>query len=195
MNELLDAVKKHPWRHLIFAPEINDLNFKKHLTLTYRGLVYAKKCLKGPSDKFIETKKVIVPESKNPKGRTLVLDLDETLIHTCALKDKPDYIVTAHSEFGDEAKIGLRVRPYCLEFLDKVCQSWDTYIFTAATYAYANAIINFLDPEARYILGILNRNNCMETKNGFYIKDLRILKNKDLKKMIMVDNLAHSFGF
>ena len=35
----------------------------------------------------------------------------------------------------------------------------------------------------------------METKNGFYIKDLRILKDRSLKDMIIVDNLAHSFGF
>lgn len=35
----------------------------------------------------------------------------------------------------------------------------------------------------------------METKNGFFIKDLRILKNKSLKSTIIVDNLAHSFGF
>lgn len=67
----------------MFAPSFNEANFKKHLMLTYRGLVYAKKCLKGPSDKFIQSKQVIVPESSSPKGRTLVLDLDETLIHTC----------------------------------------------------------------------------------------------------------------
>lgn len=35
----------------------------------------------------------------------------------------------------------------------------------------------------------------METKNGFFIKDLRILKNRDLKDIIIVDNLVHSFGF
>lgn len=35
----------------------------------------------------------------------------------------------------------------------------------------------------------------METKNGFFIKDLRIIKNRELKNMILVDNLAHSFGF
>lgn len=34
----------------------------------------------------------------------------------------------------------------------------------------------------------------METKNGFFIKDLRILKDVDLKKTILVDNLSHSFG-
>jgi len=55
--------------------------------------------------------------------------------------------------------------------------------------------VSFLDPEGKYINGILNRSNCMETKNGFFIKDLRIVKNKDLKQMVLVDNLAHSFGF
>lgn len=35
----------------------------------------------------------------------------------------------------------------------------------------------------------------METKNGFYIKDLRLIANKNVKDMLIVDNLAHSFGF
>ena len=34
----------------------------------------------------------------------------------------------------------------------------------------------------------------MQTKNGFFIKDLRIIKNRDLKDMVIVDNLLHSFG-
>ena len=35
----------------------------------------------------------------------------------------------------------------------------------------------------------------MATKNGFYIKDLRVIKNRSLKEMVIVDNLVHSFGF
>lgn len=34
----------------------------------------------------------------------------------------------------------------------------------------------------------------METKNGFFIKDLRTLKDIDLRKTLIVDNLSHSFG-
>lgn len=60
---------------------------------------------------------------------------------------------------------------------------------------YATEIINFIDSERKYISGILVRENCMETKIGFFIKDLRIIKNRELKDMIIVDNLAHSFGF
>ena len=35
----------------------------------------------------------------------------------------------------------------------------------------------------------------METKNGFFIKDLRIVNDSDLKNTVLVDNLSHSFGF
>lgn len=35
----------------------------------------------------------------------------------------------------------------------------------------------------------------METKNGFYIKDLRIIAERDQKDIVLVDNLSHSFGF
>lgn len=34
----------------------------------------------------------------------------------------------------------------------------------------------------------------METNHGFYIKDLRIIKNRKLKDIVIVDNLIHSFG-
>lgn len=117
VKEQIDALKHHPWRHLIFSHQINEETFKKHLILTYRGLVYAKKCLKGPSDKFIKTKQVLVPDAKYPKNRTLLLDLDETLIHSCNSKEGPDHVVWAKGDFGEESKIGFKVRPYCHEFL------------------------------------------------------------------------------
>jgi CTD small phosphatase-like protein 2 len=35
----------------------------------------------------------------------LLLDLDETLIHSCSLKEGPDYIVKAKGDFGEESKV------------------------------------------------------------------------------------------
>ena len=40
----------------------------------------------------------------------------------------------------------------------------------------------------------LYRQHCVETNYGL-IKDLRIVKNRDLKDMIIVDNSALSFAF
>lgn len=86
------------------------------------------------------------------------------------------------------------MRPLCLEFLKKISQYYEVYVFTAATLNYANAVVSFLDPTGSYINGLLSRNNCLLTKNGMFIKDLRIIKNRDLKNIILIDNLAHSFG-
>lgn len=59
-----NIINNHSYRHLIFAPYCTESTFKKHLLLTYRGLVYSKKCLKGPSESFIKSKQVNLVESK-----------------------------------------------------------------------------------------------------------------------------------
>lgn len=81
------------------------------------------------------------------------------------------------------------------EFFQKLSPLYEIIVFTASAANYAKAIVNHIDNENKYINTILTRDNCMETKNGFFIKDLRILKNRDLKDIVIVDNLVHSFGF
>lgn len=81
------------------------------------------------------------------------------------------------------------------EFLAQMSTVYEIGIFTASASAYARTIINFIDKEKKYISAIFSRENCMETRNGFYIKDLRTIKDRDLKDMLIVDNLVHSFGF
>lgn len=53
-------MKNHPFRHLIYGPTIGENTFKKFLMLTQKGLIYSRKCLKGPSDKFIKQKTIIL---------------------------------------------------------------------------------------------------------------------------------------
>lgn len=45
-----------------------------------------------------------------------------------------------------------------------------------------------------YIRGILSRNHCLRTKFGFFVKDLSIIENRDLKDIIIVDDCVHSFA-
>ena len=71
---------------------------------------------------------------------------------------------------------------------------YSIYVFTASTVDYAEPIVEYLNEKKKTIHGILHRKNCMETHNGFYIKDLRIIKNRELKDIVIVDNLIHSFG-
>jgi len=118
--------------------------------------------------------------------------LDETLITSCSLRDEPDKILTP-ADGGPP--IMIKIRPFAREFLKKMKEHFEIMVFTAAMSSYAETIIKELDPEKKYVSYILDRSFCLETKNGFYIKDLRIIKNRDLKNVVLVDNLVHSFGF
>jgi CTD small phosphatase-like protein 2 len=51
-----------------------------------------------------------------------------------------------------------------------------------------------LNSKKKTIHGVLSRSNCLETHNGLKIKDLRIIKNRELSDIVIVDNLVHSFG-
>lgn len=39
------------------------------------------------------------------------------------------------------------------------------------------------------------RDNCIQTKEGFYVKDLRIIQNRRLEDLVIVDNSVYSFAF
>jgi len=191
-----DVCATLPYRHFIFGPQIELDIFKKHLMILHKGLVYATKNLKSPSEKFIRSKQVIIPDPYQKRTKTLLLDLDETLIHSCLVRDNPDVILTYQGNgLESPRQLPVKLRPYLKEFLNTLSQYYEIIIFTASASAYARTIINYIDKDKKLINAILSREHCMETKNGFFIKDLRILKDRELKNMIIVDNLAHSFGF
>lgn len=54
----------HPYARFLRGnqPELNE--FKKFVTLFYKGLFYAVNNLKGPSDEFIKKKSITLPEYK-----------------------------------------------------------------------------------------------------------------------------------
>jgi len=72
---------------------------------------------------------------------------------------------------------------------------YEIVVFTASSKDYAEAVVKKIDPNNKYIDFVLVREDCMVTRNGFYLKDLRILKGRQMEHMIIVDNLTHSFGF
>lgn len=82
-----------------------------------------------------------------------------------------------------------------MDFIKTVGAYYEIVIFTAASQGYAETVVNYFDKDRKYIKHILTRTNCMHTRNGFHIKDLRILKGRELSDIAIVDNLTHSFGF
>lgn len=68
-------------------------------------------------------------------------------------------------------------------------------MFTASHSCYANKIIDYLDPEKTLINHRLFRDNCITSTDKFHVKDLRILANRELKDVILVDNQLYSYSF
>lgn len=68
-------------------------------------------------------------------------------------------------------------------------------IFTASHSCYANVVLNILDPNNEYITYRLFRDQCLQTNEGIFIKDLRIIANRSLDNLLIVDNATYSFGF
>jgi CTD small phosphatase-like protein 2 len=55
-------------------------------------------------------------------------------------------------------------------------------------------VLDYLDPHKELIHHRLYRDNCIHVE-GIYIKDLRVIANRNLKDMVLVDNAAYSFGY
>ncbi|KAL3906066.1 MAG: hypothetical protein SGARI_004170 [Bacillariaceae sp.] len=134
-------------------------------------------------------------EAGSPKY-TLVLDMDETLLH-CDV-DLEASTFTPHHTFdvrhqGKEYIIHAWLRPGLMDFLDKIAGKFEVVIFTASQPAYANVILDILDPEKKIFQHRLFRESCIEVEDN-HVKDLNVL-GRDLSKVIMVDNSPHVFGY
>lgn len=129
----------------------------------------------------------------------MYLDLDETIIFQVKDPSAPaDFeMPTETGELVSSLDTELRflARPNWQIFLDEVSMDYEIVIFTASTPYYATLVTKALDPEGKIFNGLLTRNHCMMTKNGFFIKDLRMIENRNLKDVVLVDNYVHSFAF
>ena len=146
------------------------------------------------NNKNVIFKTKLLPEKspKNINKKTLLLDLDETLVHSSFMPfDKSDIILKV--EF-DEAmyNIHVLVRPDVNEFLTEVSKYFELVIFTASLSNYASPLIDILDPQ-KLCSFRLYREHCTYV-NGLYVKDLKRI-GRDMKSLILLDNSPISYAF
>jgi RNA polymerase II subunit A small phosphatase-like protein len=85
------------------------------------------------------------PQTKALKGRkTLILDVDETLVHSSFQPCDADIELPIDIE-GRTCNIFIKVRPDCCEFLDEVGKYFEVVIFTASLSKYAIPLMDILD--------------------------------------------------
>lgn len=79
--------------------------------------------------------------------------------------------------------------------LDFLAKYYEICVFTAGTQDYADACLDFIDPNREIIKHRLYRQHCVNPCYGVYVKDLRIIKDRNLKDIIIVDNSIISFAY
>ena len=114
------------------------------------------------------------PVSETEAPYTLVLDLDETLVH--------------YQEIENDGRI--LVRPGAEEFLEEMAQFYEVIVFTAALQDYADWVLDQLDSK-KNIQYRLYRQHASPCGTN-YIKDLSRV-GRPLNRVIIVDNLAENF--
>ena len=126
---------------------------------------------------YSSTPMYYLPPIEKQYEYTLVLDLDETLIHVVASKNE---------------RARLIFRPFLFEFLAKMKRLFEIILFTLSVPEYANRMVSYIERKEKFFNYKLFRQHVSKVR-GEYVKDLTKL-GRDLKKVIIVDNLPQNFS-
>jgi len=145
------------------------------------------------SEEKVDRVRLLKKQHQDDVGKKcLVLDLDETLVHS-SFRAVPgaDFVIPVQIEdvvhFVYVAK-----RPGVDEFLAEMAKHYEIVIYTASLNKYADPLLDLLDPK-RLIRARLFRESCVFYE-GNYVKDLSVL-DRDLSQSIIIDNSPNSYIF
>ncbi|KAJ2078646.1 Nuclear envelope morphology protein 1 [Coemansia sp. S100] len=129
--------------------------------------------------------------ARTAKRKILVLDLDETLIHS-----SPQGSYRAHHRIEvviDKVACLYYVykRPHVDYFLRRVSEWYKVVVFTASLAEYADPVIDLLDSQNKLIEGRYFRESCVPHDSS-YAKDLTAI-DPDLSQIVLVDNSPLSY--
>jgi len=117
------------------------------------------------------------PKKEGDPKYSLVLDMDETLVHVT---------------FKDDGEINFSTRPYLDKFLTDLSKDYELSVFTTAKENYANSILDEID-DKHLIKHRLYRNHTVQDDSDHLTKDMTKI-GRDIKKSIIIDDKAKNFS-
>lgn len=141
------------------------------------------------------------PKSNYDSDLVVVLDLDECLIHTCNANGMPDptgivSFVCRFPSTGQSRKVLLR--PGLIKFLKSITSRYETHVYTAGYYDYAEPIIQeleiLIDGE---FAGCHYRESCKVKrymKTDFLSKDLKHIRH-EVNRIVLIDDDPTNFEY
>ena len=141
--------------------------------------------------KNIENSENLLPKKTSDK-KTLVLDLDETLVHSQFQPFDVPSDITLKIELEDELHdIHVLVRPGVKEFLENMGKIYEIVIFTASVSKYADPLLDILDKNKNCKFRLF-REHCTPI-NTCFVKEIKKL-GRELKDIVIVDNSPMSYA-
>ncbi|KAI0409892.1 HAD-like domain-containing protein [Xylaria palmicola] len=140
-----------------------------------------------------QQKALLPPIEPHLKGRKcLVLDLDETLVHSSfKILHQADFTIPVEIE-GNYHNVYVIKRPGVDQFMKRVGELYEVVVFTASVSKYGDPLLDQLDIH-KVIHHRLFRESCYNHQ-GNYVKDLSQV-GRDLKDTIIIDNSPTSYIF
>ena len=128
----------------------------------------------------------------NNNKKALILDLDETLVHSGfhPFNRKSDFTLDINID-GKNHTIYVLKRPYVDEFLSEISPFFEIIFFTASIPEYASPVMDQLD-KGNLAYGRKFRQDCL-FNHGLYLKDLKNI-GQNLKDVIIIDNNPVSYA-
>eukprot|EP01080_Neovahlkampfia_damariscottae_P006701 gene6701-10866_t len=134
---------------------------------------------------------MLSPRSSNDI-KTLVLDLDETLIHAEFTETECDFYVDFVKNCKTE-RAYIKKRPGVDHFLKECSKSFEIVVFTASRSYYAYPILDELDKQKNIITKRLYREHCTSDDGINFVKDLSTL-GRNLDEIWIIDNTPFSYS-
>ena len=72
---------------------------------------------------------------------------------------------------------------------------YEICVFTAGEQVYADTVLDIINKERTIIKHRLYRQHCVNCVPGIYVKDLRIINDRKLSELVIVDNSIVSFAY
>lgn len=131
-------------------------------------------------------------EDEYTNKKCLVIDLDETLVHSSFVPvQNADFTIPVEID-GTIHQVYVLKRPYVDEFLQHVGKLFECVLFTASLGKYADPVTDLLDKWGSFKHRLF-RESCVFHK-GSYVKDLSRL-GREVDNTVILDNSPASYMF
>jgi Dullard-like phosphatase family protein len=133
----------------------------------------------SPYSQVNSDKKILSPINSEKYTYSLILDLDETLIHL-----EREYYTFNNIHNIKNKKLTLR--PGLINFLEKMKKIYEIILFTFSPKDYADAIVDVIEKDEKYFEHKLYVQHA-SYNNGKFVKDINDL-GRDIKSTIIIED-------